>query len=132
MIVPSFEENDRSLFCPPNARMRQETDTLLPMDEMLRERAQKLKARREKVLIEIAGARRQSEIPLASLSPRQVDAFGAALHARLTDAASATTKTYLCHLVTEIRFDGKRVVMQEAHPVSLIPVNPLSTDTRTQ
>lgn len=85
---------------------------LLPMDEMLRERAQKLKARREKVLIEIAGARRQSEIPLASLSPRQVDAFGAALRARLTDAASATAKTYLRHLVTEIRFDGKRVTMR--------------------
>ena len=43
---------------------------LLPMDDMLKVRAQKNKARREAVLIEMAGAKRMKEIPAARLSAR--------------------------------------------------------------
>ncbi len=85
---------------------------LLPMDEMLRERAQKLKARRDAVLVEMAGARRQGEMPVAMLSAKQVDAFGAALRTRLMDSSSGATKRYLRQFVGDIRFDGKRVVMR--------------------
>ncbi|MRD45728.1 hypothetical protein GHT07_00435 [Caenimonas koreensis DSM 17982] len=84
---------------------------LLPMDNMLRKRAQKLKARRDAVLVEIAGARRQGEMPVAMLSAKQMDVFGAALRVRLTDSPSGATKRYLRQFVGEIRFDGKRVVM---------------------
>ena len=59
---------------------------LLPMDELLRQRAQKLKARREAVLVEMAGARRQKEMPTAMLSSKQVEAFGSALRTRLMTA----------------------------------------------
>jgi len=85
---------------------------LLPMDEMLRDRAQKLKSRREAVLIQIAGARRQTEMPLSTLTGGQLDAFGAALRARLMDTDTGPAKRYLRELVSEIRFDGKRVVMR--------------------
>lgn len=49
------------------------------MDDTVRDRAQKNKARREAVLIEIAGARRQKEVPVSMLSASQLDAFTCAL-----------------------------------------------------
>ena len=85
---------------------------LLPMDNMLRDRAQTLKARREAVLVEMAGARRHKEMPTAMLSAKQVEAFGSALRTRLMDSSSGATKRYLRQFVSEIRFDGKRVVMR--------------------
>ncbi len=60
----------------------------------------------------MAGARRHGEMPVAMLSAKQVDAFGAALRTRLTDSTSGATKRYLRQFVGEIRFDGKRVVMR--------------------
>ena len=51
-------------------------------------------------------------MPVAMLSPKQVDAFGAALRTKLTDSSSGATKRYLRQFVGEIRFDGKRVVMR--------------------
>jgi site-specific DNA recombinase len=84
---------------------------LLPMDDTLAGRAQKLKARREAVLIEIAGARRSKEMPLAALSTRQVEAFSHALRARLLQGGSGFPKRYLQQFITEIRFDGKRLTM---------------------
>ena len=85
---------------------------LLPMDDMLRDRAQKNKARREAVLIEIAGARRQKEVPVSMLTARQLDAFTCALRARVLDREGGFSKRYLREFVSEIRFDGKRVVMR--------------------
>jgi site-specific DNA recombinase len=85
---------------------------LIPMDELLRDRAQKLKARRDAVLVEMAGARRSTEMPVAMLSAKQVEAFGTALRTRLMDSSSGATKRYLRQFVGEIRFDGKRVVMR--------------------
>ncbi len=85
---------------------------LLPMDDTLRDRAQKNKARREAVLIEIAGARRQREIPVSMLSASQLDAFTCALRSRLGDREGGFAKRYLREFVSEIRFDGKRVVMR--------------------
>lgn len=38
---------------------------LLPMDDMLKVRAQKLKSRRDAVLIEVAGTKRMKELPAA-------------------------------------------------------------------
>jgi site-specific DNA recombinase len=85
---------------------------LLPMDDLLRTRAQKLKARRDAVLIEIAGSRRQKEMPSEILSARQLDAFGTALRARVLDREGGLSKRYLREFVSDIRFDGKRVVMR--------------------
>lgn len=85
---------------------------LLPMDETLRDRAQKNKARREAVLIEIAGARRQKEMPVSMLTASQLDKFTCALRARVLDREGGFSKRYLHQFVSEIRFDGKRVVMR--------------------
>ena len=85
---------------------------LLPMDDTLRVRAQKHKARREAVLIEIAGARRQKEMPVSMLTARQLDAFTCALRTRVLDREGGFSKRYLREFVSEIRFDGKRVVMR--------------------
>ena len=85
---------------------------LLPMDDMLKVRAQKLKSRREAVLIEVADSRRMKELPAAMLSTRQLDAFSTALRARVLDRTAGFSKRYLREFVSEIRFDGKRVVMR--------------------
>ena len=85
---------------------------LLPMDETLRERAQKNKARREAVLIEIAGARRQKEMPISLLTAGQLESFSSALRTRVLNREGGFSKRYLREFVNEIRFDGKRVVMR--------------------
>ena len=85
---------------------------LLPMDDMLKVRAQKLKFRRDAVLIEVAGSKRIKEVPVALLTARQLDAFSTALRARVLDRTAGFSKRYLREFVSEIRFDGKRVVMR--------------------
>ena len=80
---------------------------LLPMDETLQQRAHKLQARRQEVLIEIAGFRRQKEMPLGLLKPKQIDAFSKALRSKLLDRDSGFGKEYLKLLVSEIRIEGK-------------------------
>ena len=82
------------------------------MDETLRERAQKNKARREAVLIEIAGARRQKEMPISLLTAGQLESFSSALRTRVLNREGGFSKRYLREFVNEIRFDGKRVVMR--------------------
>ena len=42
---------------------------------------------------------------------RQLDAFSTALRARVLDRTAGFSKRYLREFVSEIRFDGKRVVM---------------------
>ena len=95
---------------------------LLPMDDMLKVRAQKLKSRREAVLIEVAGTKRMKELPAALLSTRQLDAFSTALRARVLDRSAGFSKRYLREFVSEIRFDGKRVVMRGKKATLLMAV----------
>lgn len=65
---------------------------LLLMDDMLKARAQKLKARREAVLIEVGGTKRMKELPAAMLSPRQLDTFSSALRARILHRTAGFSK----------------------------------------
>ena len=46
------------------------------------------------------------------LSARQLDTLSTALRARVLDRTAGFSKRYLRELVSEIRFDGKRVVMR--------------------
>ena len=85
---------------------------LLPIDDMLKVRVQKLKSRREALLIEVAGTRRMKELPAAMLSAKQLDSFSAALRVRVLDRSAGFSKRYLREFVSETRFDGKRVVMR--------------------
>lgn len=93
---------------------------LLPMDSTLTARTQALKGRRDSVLIELASVRRSKEVPAAALSAAHVDAFGAALRARLQDGAGSFPKRYLRQFVSEIRFDGKRLTMSGKKDALLI------------
>ena len=52
------------------------------------------------------------EMPAAMVSARQLDTFSTALRARVLDCKAGFSKRYLRQFVSEIRFDGKKVVMR--------------------
>jgi hypothetical protein len=83
-----------------------------PMDGMLSARVQKLKARRDAAMLEIAVARRTEGIPLTALSSSPLDAFGTAMRWRVLYRASGFSKRYLRQFVSGITFDGQSVRMQ--------------------
>ena len=83
----------------------------LPMDATLTARAQKLKSRRESLMIDLAGVRRAKEMPASMLTQANVDAFGSALRARLRAGEGGFPKRYLRQFVSDIRYDGKRLTM---------------------
>jgi site-specific DNA recombinase len=80
----------------------------LPLDSALQQRSHKLQARRQELLLEIAGLKRQGETPLKVLDLGQIDAFGTALKAKLV-ANSPFAKQYLRLLVSQVRVTGKAV-----------------------
>jgi site-specific DNA recombinase len=85
---------------------------ILPMNDTLSDSAQKLKGRRYAILLEIAGAKRAKEVPLAAITGAQIDAFSTALRSRLLEGGSGIAKRYLRQFVGEVRFDGKRLSMR--------------------
>ncbi len=86
----------------------------LPLDAALQERAHKLQARRQEVLLEIAGLKRQAETPLRALKASQVEAFGRALKSRL-GANRPFAKQYLRLLVSEIRVVDRQLEMRGSY-----------------
>ena len=85
---------------------------VLPMDASLQARAQKLKARREALLVELAAGRRHSEMPLSLLSQNRLMAFCRALKIKLLDGNKAFAKRYLRMLVSEIRLTTEAVTIR--------------------
>ncbi len=77
---------------------------LLPLDSSLQERAHKLQARRQELLILSAGYRRQKQ--LQDIKQNQLTAFTKALRSKLLDRSSGFGKEYLKLLVSEIRING--------------------------
>jgi len=88
---------------------------LLPMDVTLSERAHRLQAQRQAILTEIAGIKRQKEMPQQFLSSGHVSAFCQALKSRLLDRSSGFGKRYLRLLVDEIRVEGKAVKIRGSY-----------------
>ncbi len=84
----------------------------LPLDASLQERVHLHQSRRQEILTELAGLKRQQEMPLAVLSKKQIGLFCSALKDRLLDRASNFGKEYLRLLVDEIK-----VVKKEVHLV---------------
>ena len=78
----------------------------LPMDETLQHRSHKLQSRRQEVLLEIAGLKRQRDLPTDLLKPQNINAFSTALRSKLLDRSSRFGKEYLKLLVNEIRIEG--------------------------
>ena len=78
----------------------------LPMDETLQHRSHKLQSRRQEILLEIAGLKRQRDLPTDLLKPQHISAFSKALRSKLLDRESRFGKEYLKLLVNEIRING--------------------------
>lgn len=89
---------------------------LLPLDDTLTARAQKLKARREALMIDLAGVRRSKEMPASMLTQAHVEALGTALRARPQAGERGFPKRYLRQFVSDIRYGGKRLTMSGQHP----------------
>ncbi len=85
---------------------------LVPMDDMLGQRVQDLRNRRESVLGEMARTQAAEATPLSTLSHAQLTAFATNLRSRLLDSSTSFPKRYLQTLVSEITFDGEKVRMQ--------------------
>ena len=79
----------------------------LPMDEMLQQRSHKLQTRRQDILLEIAGLKRQREIPSDVLKPQYINAFTKVLKTKLLDRESNFGKQYLKILINDITVTGK-------------------------
>ena len=80
----------------------------LPLDSGLQLWAQKLQGRRQEVLIQIAGLKRQSEMLLKLLNAGQIEAFGRALKTKLS-SNSPFAKQYLRLIVSEIKVNREVV-----------------------
>ncbi len=79
----------------------------LPMDDMLQQRSHKLQTRRQEVLLEIAGLKRQQEMPTDILKPAYINQFTTVLKTKLLDRESNFGKQYLKVLISDITVTGK-------------------------
>ena len=86
----------------------------LPLDTALQQRSHKLQARRQELLLEVAGLKRQNETPLKLLKADQVEAFGKALKSKLA-ANGPFAKQYLRLLVSRIRVSRDQVEMRGSY-----------------
>ncbi len=100
---------------------------VLPLDVTLKERSHKLQARRQELLIEMAGYRRKQELP--SIKPRQVDLFCTALKMKLKDRSSGFGKEYLRHIVSEIRITGNQAEISGSRAALAQAVSQMKTGT---
>lgn len=78
----------------------------LPIDDTLQHRSHKLQARRQDLLLEIAGLKRKQDMPSDLLKPENINAFSKVLRSKLLDRESKFGKDYLKVLVKEIIVDG--------------------------
>ena len=102
---------------------------VLPLDDDLTKRAQKLKARRQEVLIEMGRIKQGQDIPLNTLSPKHIEAFSKSLRNRLFDKGSRFGKSYLKLLVDEVRINGNEAVIKGSHAAMANAVMEAKTGT---
>jgi site-specific DNA recombinase len=87
----------------------------LSIDETLRTRTQKLKARRSEVLTEMAKLRDRNALAVRRVNADTVNAFCTALKERFADRTSGLGKAYLRLLVDEIKLDGNELIVSGSH-----------------
>ena len=87
----------------------------LSIDDTLRTRTQKLKARRSEVLTEMAKLKDRQALAVRRVKADTAKAFFAALKDRFNDPASGLGKAYLRLLVDEIKLDGNELVVRGSH-----------------
>lgn len=89
---------------------------IIDLDETTQRRAQQLKASRDALFIEQAGARRDSSLPAVEyLKASQVDAFGKVLRQKLLTSGSPLAKSYLNILVDEIVVQDKAATIKGSY-----------------
>ncbi len=84
---------------------------ILPADDALSGRAQKLRTRRQDLLLAIGRASNAPTATLGSLKQRDVAAFSAALRAKLLDRTSGFGKRYLRALVSSVTLTRRKVLI---------------------
>lgn len=82
---------------------------LLDLDDTLRGRAQKLRARKEEVGLERAKLKTRKQMAIQKFDDRSIEAFCRELKEKLADPASRFGKAYLRLVVDEIRLDGREL-----------------------
>ncbi len=81
---------------------------VIKLDDVLRDRTDKLQAKRQAILTEIAGLKTQAALPDNLLHQKHIDAFTKVLRAKLRESG-AFAKEYLRLLVDEIRVNKQQV-----------------------
>ena len=88
---------------------------LLPMDDTLRNRAQKHQAQRNEALLEIAKLEDRNRQGLPKIDSSKIQAFSKVLEARLKDVRNGFGKAYLRLLVDEIRLEGNELKIRGSY-----------------
>jgi site-specific DNA recombinase len=81
-------------------------------DELLRERAHKLKVRRQELLLEIGALSNRHSAPLQALDKAKIEAFSEALRAKLLDTKQGLGRRYVRALVSRVTVKGSEVTVQ--------------------
>jgi site-specific DNA recombinase len=87
---------------------------ILPSD-VAQDRSQNIQARRQAVLAEMAGIKRQQEFHFKDIGPKRINTFCRVLRTKFADKGSNFGKEYLKLLVNEIRIEGREVTMRGKH-----------------
>jgi len=82
---------------------------VLDLDDTLAQRSKKLQARRQSVLLEMAGLRREKQMPTIKVGPKAIAAFSRSLREKLLEPGSKFAREYLKVLVGEISLQGNQV-----------------------
>ena len=85
---------------------------IIPLDTILQEKVQQLKARHDEILIERARIEGKKELSLRKINSTHIEAFCSALKQKIRDSASHFGREYLRLLLDEIVVDGKEVIVR--------------------
>jgi len=89
---------------------------VLELDDITKKRAQELKTTRDALFMEQANARLNSEpIREQAFSPKRIEAFGALLKEKLSDASQPLAKSYLKLLVKDVVVSGRTATIRGGH-----------------
>ncbi len=88
---------------------------VIAIDDTLRQRTEKLKARRSATLTEMAKVKDRRALAVRRVNDETVAAFCKALEERFADPTSGLVKAYLRLLVDEIQCDGTELVVTGSH-----------------
>ena len=78
--------------------------------DMVRDRAQQHKAKKESLLIEMAGLSRKREMPLGIITPKKIDAVSRVLRDRLT-TSTPYSRAYLKAVLSEVRLKEDEITI---------------------